>query len=401
MTGGLMQQQEPVMLTDLSCDALYQRYASGIFAYFYKQTASRDDAEDLLLDVFLAAMERNNLTDLKEAEQKAWLWSVARNKVADYYRRQARHPGVKLHQVEETLYIDEAQEPEQVTLRREEYANLRATSVQDCSRKKTLANTDYQAAGSPDGKKIATASYDTGTLEIEDSDGNTIKRITFAQLGVQNLPEMIWSSDSKKLIFIADDTNHVEFIKSIDANGGNLKTLVSVDGRKGARGFLELSPGGKYAFASDFNFTKHQKEYSIWDVNSGKKVSDISSDNGKSGFGSLAFSPDSSLLAMGGNNQISIFSTANGKLMKTIDYKEAEDTAWSPDGKYLAVCSTSISIYDVKTKQAIMTFGKVADPANQKVIDVAWSPDGTGLVSSLDQPDDGKSQTPASIWALS
>lgn len=123
-------QQEPVMLTDLSCDALYQHYASGIFAYFYKQTASRDDAEDLLLDVFLAAMERNNLADLKEAEQKAWLWSVARNKAADYYRRKTRHPGVKLQQVEETLYSDEAQEPEQVTLRLEEYANLRATVAQ-------------------------------------------------------------------------------------------------------------------------------------------------------------------------------------------------------------------------------------------------------------------------------
>ncbi len=125
-----MQLQESVMLTDLSCDTLYQQYASSIFAYFYKQTASRDDAEDLLLEVFLAAMERNNLADLKEAEQKTWLWSVARNKAADYYRRMTRHPGVKLKQIEETLYVDEAQEPEQIMLRREEYADLRATVAQ-------------------------------------------------------------------------------------------------------------------------------------------------------------------------------------------------------------------------------------------------------------------------------
>jgi hypothetical protein len=32
---------------------------------------------------------------------------------------------------------------------------------------------------------------------------------------------------------------------------------------------------------------------------------------------------------------------------------------------------------------------------------LAWSPDGTGLVSSLEQPDDGKASTPVSIWALS
>jgi RNA polymerase sigma factor (sigma-70 family) len=125
-----MQHQEPTVLANISCDALYQRYASGIFAYFYKQTASRDDAEDLLLEVFLAAMERNNLAGMKEEECKAWLWRVARNKGADYYRRMVRHPGVKWAQLEGTLYVDEAQEPEQVTLRHEEHAHLRATIAQ-------------------------------------------------------------------------------------------------------------------------------------------------------------------------------------------------------------------------------------------------------------------------------
>jgi RNA polymerase sigma factor (sigma-70 family) len=125
-----MQQPDPVMLDDLSCDALYQRYASGIFAYLYKQTASRDDAEDLLLEVFMAVMERNNLANMSETQCKAWLWGVARNKVADHYRRMTRHPNIKLQQVEETLYIDEAQEPEQITLKREEYAHLWATIAQ-------------------------------------------------------------------------------------------------------------------------------------------------------------------------------------------------------------------------------------------------------------------------------
>jgi RNA polymerase sigma factor (sigma-70 family) len=125
-----MQQQEPPALIELSCDALYQRYASGIFAYLYKQTASKDDAEDLLLEVFLAAMEWNNLAGMKEEECKAWLWRVARNKAADYYRRKARHPSIKLKQIEGTLYVDEAEEPEQVTLKHEEYAHLRATIAQ-------------------------------------------------------------------------------------------------------------------------------------------------------------------------------------------------------------------------------------------------------------------------------
>ncbi|GHO98281.1 hypothetical protein KSF_083290 [Reticulibacter mediterranei] len=273
-------------------------------------------------------------------------------------------------------------------------------SAKDCGGKKTLAHENYQAAGSPDGKKIATASYNANTLDIEDSNGDTIKSITFAQLGVHVLPEMVWSSDSTKIIFIAEGANYASVIKSVDANGGNLKTLITVDGNKGARGFLELSPGGKYAFMSDFDFTAKQKIYSIWDVSTGKKMSDITSGIEKNGFLGLGFSPDSSLLAVSGDNQINIFSAANGKIVNTLDYKKAEDVAWSPDGKYLAVCSTSISIYDVKALQAVTTFGKVADPAKQKVSDLAWSPDGTGLVSSLEQPDEGK-PTPVYVWALS
>jgi DNA-directed RNA polymerase specialized sigma24 family protein len=75
-----MQQPERMMLDDApgagAGAALYQRYAPAIFAYPLKQTASREDAEDLLLEVFLAAMERDNLSDLHEPEQRAWLLAV-------------------------------------------------------------------------------------------------------------------------------------------------------------------------------------------------------------------------------------------------------------------------------------------------------------------------------------
>ncbi len=121
-----MQRPEPVVLDEAPGTALYQRHAPAIFAYLLKQTASRPDAEDLLLEVFLAAMERGNLAGLAEPEQRAWLWRVARNKAADHYRRMSRHPSVTLTQVEETLFIDDAQEPEQVALKREELRQLAA-----------------------------------------------------------------------------------------------------------------------------------------------------------------------------------------------------------------------------------------------------------------------------------
>ncbi len=126
-----MQQPERVMLDDApEGAALYQRHAPTIFAYLLKQTARREDAEDLLLEVFLAAMERGNLVDLEPPEQRAWLWAVARHKAADHFRRLTRHPSMHLRLVAETLYENEHLEPEQVALRREALGELTSAIAQ-------------------------------------------------------------------------------------------------------------------------------------------------------------------------------------------------------------------------------------------------------------------------------
>ena len=122
-----MQQPERLALSGSLGTALYERHAPSIFAYLLRQTASQPDAEDLLLDVFLAAMERNFLAGLAAQEQWAWLWRVARNKAADLYRQRIRHPSVALKHVEETLYAAEEQEPEHIVLQREELASLESS----------------------------------------------------------------------------------------------------------------------------------------------------------------------------------------------------------------------------------------------------------------------------------
>jgi len=51
-----------------------------------------DNAEDLLLEVFLVALEHEkDLAAIPVDEQRAWLWTVARNKVIDSARHQRRH----------------------------------------------------------------------------------------------------------------------------------------------------------------------------------------------------------------------------------------------------------------------------------------------------------------------
>src|ERR1700737_4797150 len=106
---------------------LFYCHAPALFAFLCQRTASQEDAEDLLLEVFLAALERDRFSELSEGDQQKWLWRVARNKTIDNYRRSTRQAVLALEHVADTLYSDEAHSPEQVTLRQEEYAHLRVT----------------------------------------------------------------------------------------------------------------------------------------------------------------------------------------------------------------------------------------------------------------------------------
>jgi RNA polymerase sigma-70 factor (ECF subfamily) len=119
-----MQQPDRALLTDAPGRTLYESFAPAIFAYLLKQTASREDAEDLLLEVFLAGLEQGRLARIDEAKQGAWLWGVARHKAADYFRQRSRQPRVDLSLVTETASDRKGTEPEQMLLQQEEFAQL-------------------------------------------------------------------------------------------------------------------------------------------------------------------------------------------------------------------------------------------------------------------------------------
>ncbi len=108
-------------------DELYRRHSPALFAFLRQHTASSEDAEDLLLEVFIAALKYQGLLTLPEERQLAWLWRVARNKTIDNYRRNARRPVLALDQIEDQLFVDEDLAPESLAQRQDEYHRLRAT----------------------------------------------------------------------------------------------------------------------------------------------------------------------------------------------------------------------------------------------------------------------------------
>jgi len=119
---------EPKEVNDLqeqnSQTTLYERHGQAIFGYLRLHLRSLQDAEDLLFEVFLTALEHDNLSALPAGEQLAWLRRVAHNKLANVYRHESRHPQVALDSIGETIFEEEG--PEQLTLRREERGRLRA-----------------------------------------------------------------------------------------------------------------------------------------------------------------------------------------------------------------------------------------------------------------------------------
>jgi RNA polymerase sigma factor (sigma-70 family) len=101
---------------------LYQKYAKVILIYLDRRISIKEDAEDLLLEVFLAALENSIWMSLSDGEQLAWLRRVARNKLIDHYRQKMRHSATPLQEKHETLNGDENLLPEYFALRHEALA---------------------------------------------------------------------------------------------------------------------------------------------------------------------------------------------------------------------------------------------------------------------------------------
>jgi WD40 repeat protein len=105
------------------------------------------------------------------------------------------------------------------------------------------------------------------------------------------------------------------------------------------------------------------------------------------GFAHLAFSPDGSILAAGGNDlSLQLWEVATGKLLRQWSWPKGkdphtgvEDIAFSPDGKTLATASFrghEVLLWDVSTG------ARLARAPQEMVYGVVFTPDGQTLVSA-------------------
>jgi WD40 repeat protein len=218
---------------------------------------------------------------------------------------------------------------------------------------------------SPDGKKLASGSYDK-TIKIWDvTTGKVLNTLKGHEGWVGSVG---FSPDGKKLASGSYDKT----IKIWDVTTG--KVLNTLKGHESLVWSVGFSPDGKKLAGS------YDKTIKIWDVTTGKVLNTLKGHEGW--VGSVGFSPDGKQLASGSlDNMIKIWDVTTGKVLNTLKGHEGYvlSVGFSPDGKKLASGSydKTIKIWDVTTGKVLNTL----KGHEGYVLSVEFSPDGKKLAS--------------------
>ena len=134
---------------------------------------------------------------------------------------------------------------------------------------------------------------------------------------------------------------------------------------------VDISPDGRYVLSSSID------SLILWDIRQGKKIQTFTHQGFLTGavFG-LAFSPDGKYFVSGGKGT-KLWDLATRQEVMTLDDNIARAMAFSPDGKYL-LCGGrgTMKIFDVATGEEIRDF-----KSQNNVDSVAYSPDGKYVLS--------------------
>lgn len=240
----------------------------------------------------------------------------------------------------------------------------------------------YDAAFSPDGKQIVSASEDksiriwdlmTGEcLWVIKGHRDTVLSVSFSPDGKTILSASrndvrIWDTETRECLKIIKGRNYAAFSpdgKHIVA-GGHATSFFIIDaetgecikeiGRyKGALWNVSFSPDGKNIIAPEYN------AICIWDAKTGECVRAITEDNVRSAM----FSPDGKkIVSASGDNIIRIWDAKTGESIRSLEGHEDAvwDASFSPDGKRILSTSLdkTVRIWDAKTGECIEKFGNI------------------------------------------
>ena len=225
-------------------------------------------------------------------------------------------------------------------------------------------------AWSPHGERIASASFDK-TVQVWDAANGGNVYTYHGHAGA--VYAVAWSPDGKRIASASDDKT----VQVWDVtNGGNAYTY---NGHASPVYAVAWSPDGKHIASASFD-----KTVQVWDATSGGHGYTYHGHAGA--VYAVAWSPNGKRIASAsGDETVRVWDATNGGNVYTYHGHSGRviAVAWSPDGKRIASGSSdkTVQVWDAANGSHVYTYHGHAGA----VYAVAWSPDSKRIASSGDE----------------
>ncbi|MFL0269191.1 RNA polymerase sigma factor [Candidatus Clostridium radicumherbarum] len=105
-------------------EELYEKYRPYIYTYLFYQTGSKEISEELSQEVFLRAFKSLS-TYRGDCSVKTWLYTIAHNLYATWYKRETKYGMTTLDNTNEADFLSEEGIPEDSLEKRERRERVR------------------------------------------------------------------------------------------------------------------------------------------------------------------------------------------------------------------------------------------------------------------------------------
>src|SRR5262245_28229494 len=221
----------------------------------------------------------------------------------------------------------------------------------------------FALAFSPDGRRLASAGGDLRVCLRDTTTGEEVPALPGHASGIGSLSA---SPRGPRLVSAGWD----ETLLFWDVDRGRVLRSIATGHRP--VGNVLYSPDGKYiaTFGTDSDFC-------LWDAETGKLV------YRRDRRGMIAFAPDGRSLVINEHGKLSIWETATGKTLRTLDGVGFQSIAFSADGKQLAagLSGNRVAVYDLATLKEVRAIQlPVSEDKHQPAMAfVAFAPDSRTL----------------------